>query len=172
MHILQTLAFITHKHRHQTRHDGELYIQHLIRTMNLVKAHGFVDERYFHIALCHDLLEDTNTTYDELEALTSPFIAEAVQILTKDKNESTKRYLTRTKRCMFTHIVKLADHADNLQRAIYAPLPFQERYLRHSLENYQRFMKHTPFERTIQDAQSALMHHIELHKTKKANLPL
>ncbi|ADB36468.1 HD domain-containing protein [Spirosoma linguale] len=72
------------------------------------------------VALLHDTLEDTNTTFEELQEIFSSEVAQAVQALTKNKNvpkeERMLDSLTRIKKLSKeVWAVKLADRITNLQ---------------------------------------------------------
>ena len=65
--VQRALDFATQKHKGQKRIGGEDYITHPIAVYEMVKAQGYGED--FQItALFHDLLEDTNTTEEELLA--------------------------------------------------------------------------------------------------------
>ena len=72
------------------------------------------------VALLHDTIEDTCTTFDELETEFGTYIAEAVQVLTKNTdlpkeqqmNDSMKRIKSMSPEVW---AVKLADRITNLQ---------------------------------------------------------
>jgi (p)ppGpp synthase/HD superfamily hydrolase len=58
------LEFVTEKHGKQVRkYTGEPYVSHLISVAKIASEHV---EGAIEIALCHDIFEDTNCTYDEL----------------------------------------------------------------------------------------------------------
>ena len=73
------------------------------------------------VALLHDVLEDTSTTFEELESVFGLDVANAVQALTKndalDKAEKMMDSLTRIK-ALSKEVgsVKLADRITNLQK--------------------------------------------------------
>lgn len=72
------------------------------------------------IALLHDTLEDTNTTYEELENEFGKEVAKGVLALTKNdklpKNEKMLDSLNRTKQLQIeVWAVKLADRITNMQ---------------------------------------------------------
>lgn len=73
------------------------------------------------LALLHDTLEDTNTTFQELEKVFNPSIALGIQALTKNQNLSSKKEkmndsLKRINQMQKeVGLVKLADRITNLQ---------------------------------------------------------
>ncbi|MBN4071032.1 bifunctional (p)ppGpp synthetase/guanosine-3',5'-bis(diphosphate) 3'-pyrophosphohydrolase [Crocinitomix catalasitica] len=74
------------------------------------------------IALLHDTIEDTSTTYSELESLFGKEVASGIQALTKDSSISTKKdkmadSLNRINALSKeVGIVKIADRITNLQK--------------------------------------------------------
>ncbi len=78
-------------------------------------------EVVFQVAMCHDLLEDTDVTIEEIcEATGSSkdFIENVLGALTKEKSETYVDYIKRVKKCNSTYpyIVKLADMKDHLMQ--------------------------------------------------------
>ncbi|HSY61843.1 MAG TPA: HD domain-containing protein, partial [Cytophaga sp.] len=73
------------------------------------------------IALLHDVLEDTNTTFEEIESVFGSDVAHAVQALTKNDalEKSTKMMDSLTRMKILSKevgSVKLADRITNLQK--------------------------------------------------------
>lgn len=65
-------------------------------------------------AVLHDTIEDTETTYEELEGEFGADVAVVVECLTHRKGESYAEYIQRVKANPDAIAVKLADIADNL----------------------------------------------------------
>jgi len=87
--LLQALAFAATKHRDQRRKgaDGSPYINHLIDVATILAAVGHVeDEPLLIAAVLHDTVEDTDTTFDDLEAQFGRDVVELVRELTDDKS--------------------------------------------------------------------------------------
>ena len=59
------------------------YYTHPLEVSNILKSKGF-SKKYQIVGLFHDLLEDTNTTFEEIEKLTDSETAIAVKLLTKE----------------------------------------------------------------------------------------
>ena len=78
------LEFAKEKHKGQKRIGGDDYITHPIAVAEIVKNEGF-DESYQIAALFHDLLEDTDSTEEDILKYGSLEILEAVKLLTKEK---------------------------------------------------------------------------------------
>lgn len=66
------------------------------------------------VALLHDILEDTNMTISELIRYFSREITEAVEAITRKKNESYADYLSRVKINKIAKVVKIQDIKHNL----------------------------------------------------------
>ena len=68
--LLKAIAFAADKHRHQRRKDAEAspYINHPIAVATVLAAEGDVsDAATLLAAALHDTVEDTETTFVELE---------------------------------------------------------------------------------------------------------
>ncbi|NET49462.1 MAG: bifunctional (p)ppGpp synthetase/guanosine-3',5'-bis(diphosphate) 3'-pyrophosphohydrolase [Merismopedia sp. SIO2A8] len=127
--ILKALDFAARKHKDQRRkgRDAAPYINHPIELVTLLWQKGGVrDEVVIAAALLHDTVEDTDTTFDELEQEFGHEIRMVVAEVTDDKTlpkEQRKQYqidhaphLTPKAR-----LVKLADKIANLRDMMVAP---------------------------------------------------
>lgn len=121
--LLEAIDFAALKHRHQRRKDAEQmpYINHPIAVARLLAVEGGVDDPEVLItAVLHDVLEDTDTEPEEIEALFGPKVRELVLEVTDDK----KLPKQRRKHLQIQHaatssdqakLVKLADKICNLR---------------------------------------------------------
>jgi len=95
--LLNAIAFAAEKHRHQRRKDAEAspYINHPIAVATVLAAEGDVsDEVTLIAAALHDTVEDTQTTFEELEEHFGPEVTGLVRELTDDKSlEKAERKL-------------------------------------------------------------------------------
>lgn len=105
----RALEFATIKHAGQTRRTGGAYIVHPIRV-----AQNVFGETLKVAALLHDVLEDTQTTYEELQENFGLIIADIVLTLTQEKDEPYMDYIKRVKTNPDAVKIKLADISDNL----------------------------------------------------------
>jgi (p)ppGpp synthase/HD superfamily hydrolase len=107
----KALQFATEKHKGQKRLDGQDYITH-----PLALAKEFTDTKTKIVALLHDTLEDTNTTYDQLYNLFGSEITHAVVMLSKAKIVPYKIYIEQIRESNNPLIikVKIADLHNNL----------------------------------------------------------
>ncbi len=105
----KALEFAAEKHAGNKRKNGDNFIIHPIRVSQEVKT-----ETQKAIALLHDILEDTETTYEELKGVFGVEIAHTVLVLTKTENETYEEYIERVRTNPDAVAVKIADIADNL----------------------------------------------------------
>ena len=87
---VKAVEFIIKKHAGQFDKQGMPYIIHPIEV-----ASNFDTEEEIVVALLHDTLEDTDTTYDELVSIFGESIAKNVEILTRKSDETYKDYIRR-----------------------------------------------------------------------------
>ena len=86
--LFEALAFAAHKHRQQRRKDVEAspYINHPIAlARTLAVEGGVVDTKTLIAAVLHDTVEDTETSSEEIGALSAPSVADMVREVTDDK---------------------------------------------------------------------------------------
>lgn len=127
--ILKALDFAARKHKNQRRKgcDAVPYINHPIDLVTLLWHKGGVrDEMVIAAALLHDTVEDTDTSFDELEREFGPEIRGLVAEVTDDKTlpKAARKqqqidhapHLTPQAR-----LVKLADKIANLRDMLVAP---------------------------------------------------
>lgn len=142
------IEFIKQKHKGQKRIQGTEYYIHPIAVANILKKKGF-DEIYQVVALFHDLLEDTNITYEEILKISNKDIADAVVLLTKEPNYIMEQYMKRIEQNEVAKMVKLADRLHNLSEAHFASKKFINKYINETKEWYIDLAKETVFEEDI-----------------------
>lgn len=123
----KAIKFAGKKHSNQSVPSSKAnYLLHLSNVaMEVFIAYNhnpnFNLEYAIQLALLHDTLEDTNTTFKELEMIFNSSVALGVQALTKNQNLSSKEEkmndsLKRIKQMQKeVGLVKLADRITNLQ---------------------------------------------------------
>ncbi|MBD5550315.1 MAG: GTP pyrophosphokinase [Lachnospiraceae bacterium] len=102
------------KHKSQVDKCGLPYPFHPFHV-----AESMVDEESTCVALLHDILEDTDTTTDDLISLGfTPAIIEAVCLMTHDDNMPYLEYVTQIKANPIARAVKISDlmHNSDLTR--------------------------------------------------------
>lgn len=120
--IIKCVYFAAEKHRNQKRKDDQTpYINHPLGVANILVQEGKVfDSIVILAAILHDTVEDTNTTFTEIEREFGAEICQVVREVTDDKTlpkEERKRlqiehapHLSREAK-----LVKLADKLYNLR---------------------------------------------------------
>lgn len=148
--VWRALQFATQKHgttlRKYPNADGTApypYIVHPIRVAAMVdpwaKWFSRNSARLCVIALLHDVLEDTNTTYQELESVFGKSVADGVADLTnpskahlhlsrEKRREMDREHLSQVPQDI--QVIKMFDRIDNLNDLRQAPRDFVvEKYL-------------------------------------------
>ncbi len=102
-----TLAAV--KHAGQLDKGGEPYVMHVIRVME-----GVHDQEEKVMALLHDLIEDTDFTFEDLMDLDFPEeIIQGVKFLTRDPQGDYMDYIKNLSQNKKARNVKLSDLKDN-----------------------------------------------------------
>lgn len=101
--------------------------------------------------LFHDLLEDTDSTYEEIEKLSNARIAEVVKLLTKEPGYIMQNYIERIKNNDIARMVKLADRVHNLSEAKLAFIDFQVKYIKETEDWFIDLAKDTIFENDLKN---------------------
>jgi (p)ppGpp synthase/HD superfamily hydrolase len=96
-------------HEGQTDKSGETYILHPLRLMQKVETR---EEKI--VALLHDVVEDSDRTFEDLEEEFSEEIISAVKCMTKKDGESYSEFIQKAKQNNIAREVKRADIRDNL----------------------------------------------------------
>ena len=115
-------------HIGQYRANGDPYILHPIRVMMQMDT---VEEKI--VAILHDVLEDTDVTYNELDLIFGDTVMIGIEGLTKPKGVSYDDYLKQVALNTLSTKVKLADLRDNLNLL---ELPIIEPYHLKRAEKY------------------------------------
>lgn len=129
--ILRAYEYANNKHNGQLRKSGEPYIIHPLEVANIL-AELELDDATICAALLHDVLEDTDTTKENLEKEFNVEIAELVDGVTKLgklKYASMKEQQVENYRKMFLAmgkdirviLIKLADRLHNMRTLKYLP---------------------------------------------------
>ena len=148
MELEKAKEYIKEKHKNQKRKQGTPYYLHPLEVSIILKEKGF-SETYQIVGLFHDLIEDTETTYEEILELTNEEIADAVKLLTKEKGYVMKEYINGIKQNRIARIVKIADRIHNLSETHLASEKFQERYIKETEEWFIDLAKDTVLEENL-----------------------
>lgn len=148
MELNDCIEFIKKKHQGQKRIQGTPYYFHPLEVSNILEKKGF-SEDYRIVGLFHDLLEDTNTTYNEILNISNYKIADAVKLLTKKKGYIMEQYIGEIKKNDMARMVKLADRIHNLSEAYLASKEFQAKYIKETQEWFIDLARGTVFEEDL-----------------------
>lgn len=128
------MALARRGHSGQKRSNGQDYINHPISVRNRLINCGIKNKDVLNTALCHDLLEDTSITEEEIRSVAGEIVLEAVKQLTNIDPPGKKRdFATKTKDMLehakhygdIAKMVKLSDRYDNLADAIWEWEPYR-----------------------------------------------
>lgn len=114
--LASMLVLATNAHAGQFDRGGNPYILHPLKVMHYTKSQ---DEEIQCIALGHDLLEDTKTTFRDLfEAGMSKRVIDGIIALTKMPGQDYQEYKIAVKANRDAVIVKMADlrHNSDIRR--------------------------------------------------------
>lgn len=101
-------------HEGQKRKGGLPYITHPEGVVRILQEYGVSDDTVLSIAWVHDILEDTDTKYEDLEKEFGKDVANRVYLLTR--NVDREEYKLRIKSSdLITKIIKIADTLHNVQ---------------------------------------------------------
>ncbi|XP_029431002.1 guanosine-3',5'-bis(diphosphate) 3'-pyrophosphohydrolase MESH1 isoform X1 [Rhinatrema bivittatum] len=121
--LLEAADFAAKKHRSQRRKDpeGTPYINHPIGVARILSHEaGVTDTAVLQAALLHDTVEDTDTTFLEIEEKFGKEIRQMVEEVTDDKTlpkrERKRLQIEHARHCsQGARLVKLADKLYNLR---------------------------------------------------------
>lgn len=134
----KALAFAAQKHDGQFRIGGLPYITHPVEVSKYVRDWGY-GEDYQIAALFHDLLEDTDTTDEEIVTYSNDSVLTAVKLLTKVKPYNMNDYINNIKNNDIARIVKAADRLHNLRCAVTTSEEFKRKYILETVDYYLGF---------------------------------
>ena len=134
----KALALASEKHAGQIRKDGSPYIFHPLRVSKAIADAGY-NINYQIAGLFHDLLEDTDTTLEEIK-IYGEDVLEAVKLVSKNYCNNMKDYIPNILKNHMASVVKNADRIDNLWDACnIIDEEFQKYYLKKSKEYEGKF---------------------------------
>ena len=118
------LNLVYEKFKDKVDKGGEPYCGHLVRVArNADKAMNDISElynedadpKYYIVGVLHDIIEDTDVTKDKLlEMGFDDDIVEAVDCISRRKNESYYDFIIRIKKNEIATVVKIFDLEDNM----------------------------------------------------------
>jgi GTP pyrophosphokinase len=127
-------------HAGQTRDEGVPYIVHPLRVaVSLVEELGIYSPSLVCAALLHDVIEDSETTREQIAVMFGEEVAEVVWLLTKFDDTDLRSYLAAIEAAAGTGapLVKLCDRLDNMRYLTNSPrLEKKRRYIRATEEHF------------------------------------
>jgi (p)ppGpp synthase/HD superfamily hydrolase len=106
----KALLIATEAHKNQQDRYGAPYLRHVMR----VAERGRNDDERI-VGLLHDVVEDTDWTFDDLRKEGFPeYMIQALDCLTKRDGEPYDQFVERTKGSKLAIAVKLNDLEDNM----------------------------------------------------------
>jgi len=118
---VRALEFAKEMHEGQTRDEGTPYFEHIRGVVEiLIKEANTIEDEVLTVAALHDVLEDTECTYEQLIEEFGQRVADCVQLLTRDSEggqtfgEYAKK-IFESEEFKYARKVKLADRLHNLR---------------------------------------------------------
>jgi guanosine-3',5'-bis(diphosphate) 3'-pyrophosphohydrolase len=114
--LARAIALAATAHQDQTDKAGRPYILHTLKVMHYLRSD---DDELMAIAVLHDVVEDTRTTYADLRtAGLSERIVAGVQSMTKQRGQTADEYLAQVLSNPDAVRVKMADlrHNSDIRR--------------------------------------------------------
>src|SRR5436190_17672070 len=144
--LRRAYLFSARQHRGQTRQSGEPYLVHPLEVANIL-ADLNLDPICVATGLLHDIVEDTETSAEEIEEYFGPEIAHLVDGLTKisklDHASSEERQALNMRKMLLAMVddvrvvlVKLADRLHNMRTLEYLPGEKRRRIAQETLDVY------------------------------------
>ncbi len=144
--VKKAIEFIEEKHAGQYRKSGEPYVVHPLEVAVILAELG-MDIHTVVAGLLHDVLEDTETTYEELKENFGEDVADIVEGVTKlgkihfkdvqtQKAENYRKLILAFSKDLRVIFVKLADRLHNMKTLQYFSKEKQVRIARETLEIY------------------------------------
>ena len=119
--LLDSENFAKERHSTTTRKDGVTpYHEHLSGVVARLKNLGVTDEDVLCAAWLHDIIEDTNTTFDDIDKRFGSKVSVLVLSLSKDKRlpkgQQEEQYVKQLRESSFeAKLIKLCDISANLK---------------------------------------------------------
>ncbi len=157
--IKKAYLFALQKHEGQFRKSGESYIIHPLNVVKILTT-IYADSETLEAAFLHDVLEDSDCTYEEMEEKFGKNVTRIVDGVTKLSNihfsteneyliEYYKKIIVGMSEDVRVIIVKLADRLHNMRTLWALPIEKQKEKARESLEIL-----------------APIAHHLGIHKIK------
>ena len=145
--IRESYEFAKQHHGEQRRKSGELYITHPLAVAQIVAEELRLDSESIEAALLHDVIEDTDATYDDVAKLTSPTVADLVEGVSKltriqyatkedEQMENLRKMLIAMSKDIRVILIKISDRLHNMRTMEYQTPAKQKQKSLETMEIY------------------------------------
>ena len=145
--IHESYEFAKQHHGEQRRKSGELYITHPLAVAQIVAEELHLDSESIEAALLHDVIEDTDATYDDVAKLTSPTVADLVEGVSKltriqyatkedEQMENLRKMLIAMSKDIRVILIKISDRLHNMRTMEYQTPAKQKQKSLETMEIY------------------------------------
>ena len=145
--IRESYEFAKQHHGEQRRKSGELYITHPLAVAQIVAEELHLDSESIEAALLHDVIEDTDATYDDVAKLTSPTVADLVEGVSKltriqyatkedEQMENLRKMLIAMSKDIRVILIKISDRLHNMRTLEYQTPATQKQKSLETMEIY------------------------------------
>ena len=145
--IRESYEFAKQHHGEQRRKSGELYITHPLAVAQIVAEELHLDSESIEAALLHDVIEDTDATYDDVAKLTSPTVADLVEGVSKltriqyatkedEQMENLRKMLIAMSKDIRVILIKISDRLHNMRTMEYQSPAKQKQKSLETMEIY------------------------------------
>ena len=128
--IRASYEFARAHHGEQRRKSGEPYITHPLAVAQIVAEELHLDSESIEAALLHDVIEDTDATYEDVAKLTSPTVADLVEGVSKltriqyatkedEQMENLRKMLIAMSKDIRVILIKISDRLHNMRTMEY-----------------------------------------------------
>ena len=145
--IRESYEFAKQHHGEQRRKSGELYITHPLAVAQIVAEELHLDSESIEAALLHDVIEDTDATYDDVAKLTSPTVADLVEGVSKltriqyatkedEQMENLRKMLIAMSKDIRVILIKISNRLHNMRTMEYQTPAKQKQKSLETMEIY------------------------------------
>ena len=145
--IRASYEFARAHHGEQRRKSGEPYITHPLAVAQIVAEELHLDSESIEAALLHDVIEDTDATYEDVTKLTSPTVADLVEGVSKltriqyatkedEQMENLRKMLIAMSKDIRVILIKISDRLHNMRTMEYQSPTKQKQKSLETMEIY------------------------------------
>ena len=145
--IRASYEFARAHHGEQRRKSGEPYITHPLAVAQIVAEELHLDSESIEAALLHDVIEDTDATYEDVDKLTSPTVADLVEGVSKltriqyatkedEQMENLRKMLIAMSKDIRVILIKISDRLHNMRTMEYQSPTKQKQKSLETMEIY------------------------------------